>query len=86
MRVFISNSFKKAYHRLDNVDKNKVDRAIDLFYKDPFHIGLNNHKLHGELNELRSIKAGVDLRILYLEEGGHLTVTFIKVGRHGDVY
>ncbi len=86
MKVLISSSFKKSYDRLDKVDRNKVDRAIDLFCKNPFHTSLNNHKLHGELSELRSIKASFDLRILYYEEGGHITVTFIKVGKHADVY
>lgn len=86
MKVLVSNGFKKSYDRLDKIDRNRVDRTIDVFCKNPFHTSLNNHRLHGELSELRSIKAGFDLRILYFEEGGHVVVTFIKAGKHADVY
>jgi addiction module RelE/StbE family toxin len=74
-----------VYDRLEKTDKVRVDQAIILFSENPFDITLDN-QLHGELKEFRSIKAGFDLRILYTEEGGHVTVTFVKVGRHKEVY
>lgn len=86
MKVFISKSFKKSYDKLDRADKVRVDITVEKFHKDPFNVSLNNHKLKGELKDFRSISAGFDLRLLYIEEGGHTIITFIKVGRHREVY
>jgi len=86
MKIFISARFKKLYDRLEKSEQNKVDKTIDLFVRYPFDVSLDNHKLHGKLKEFRSVKASFDLKIIYIEERGHLIVTFIKVGSHKEVY
>ncbi|MDB6069778.1 MAG: hypothetical protein JWL81_949 [Verrucomicrobiales bacterium] len=35
---------------------------------------------------MRSIKAGYDLRLIYEEQGGHVTVHLLAVGTHDQVY
>ena len=60
--------------------------ALKLFADNPFHPQLRNHKLRGSKQGLRSISAGYDLRIIYIEEGGHAIVLFLMIGDHETVY
>ncbi len=35
---------------------------------------------------LRAFSAGYDLRIIYRDEGGFITITLLDVGSHNQVY
>ena len=86
MIVLSAPSFDRAYNKLTDENKKRVDSALQLFMIDPFDRRLWNHKLTGSKSGLRSFSAGYDLRILYKEQQGHAIVLLIKVGRHHEVY
>jgi len=86
MKLFYQKSFLKSYKNLTPQDRKKVDDALGLFEKDPFHSHLNNHLLKGALAGKRAFSAGFDLRVLYREEGDHVAVYLLKAGSHNQVY
>jgi addiction module RelE/StbE family toxin len=86
MKIQTTRRFDKAYAKLTDDDKDRVDDALRLFEKNPFNPSLDNHKLKGKLKEFRAITAGYDLRLVYREEGGHVVVIFLSVGTHDQVY
>jgi len=86
MKTIYHKKFKKSYQKLSAAQQKKVDQAIEIFVKDPMAPVLNNHALHGRFNNLRSISAGWDLRIIFQESGGYIIVVFLQVGTHSQVY
>ena len=54
--------------------------------KNPFDASLLNHGLQGRLKGFRSIKAGIDLRIIFKTEKSYAVVIMIDLGKHDDVY
>lgn len=86
MDLLFAPRFTRQYRKLARGQQEAVDGAIGLFQQDPFAAPLRNHALKGKLTGLRSIKAGYDLRLVYEETDGHLTVLFLTVGTHDDVY
>ena len=47
---------------------------------------LRDHGLKGRMKGLRAFSAAWDLRVIYCEEGGFLTVLLLDVGTHNQVY
>lgn len=86
MKIEYSTRFMKMYGKLRKIDQEKVDYAIERFKSDPFDPRLQNHKLLGDQKNVRSLSAGFDLRILYVEKDGHALIIFVKVGTHDAVY
>lgn len=86
MDIRFTNSFSKAYQKLSDRDKLRVDEAIRLFRSDPFFWKLSNHKLQGTMKGKRAISAGFDLRIIFEERDGYMIVLMLDVGKHEGVY
>ncbi len=86
MKVIFKKDFIKQYGKLQKHQKKKVDATIDIFENNPFDIHLKNHPLSGDLEGRRSISVSFDLRIIFTEEGGYITVTMLQVGTHNQVY
>lgn len=86
MEIIFTSSFTKGYRKLEEWQKERVERALAIFKQDPFDQRLKNHKLRGQEEGVRSISAGYDLRILYYEQDGHSVVILVKVGSHDEVY
>lgn len=86
MDIRYRKSFQKDYKKLSKIQKVRVNKAIELFQKDPFNPLLKNHELSGKMEEIRSIAAGFDLRILLEVEGNYITVTMLEVGTHSQLY
>jgi addiction module RelE/StbE family toxin len=86
MTIRYASSFKRMYKKLSSEQRDGVDAALQLFAEDPFHARLRNHKLAGSQEGVRSIRAGYDLRILYVEENDHQIILLLKVGTHDAVY
>ena len=84
--MLYSPAFLRMYRKISASQRDSVDSAIELFQLDPFHPQLRNHLLKGSMNGIRSISGGYDLRMLYEEKDGHVLVTFIRVGKHEEVY
>ena len=86
MEIRYLSSFKRMYRKLPEILQTQVDATLSLFEVDPFDLRLYNHKLSGSKRGIRSISAGYDLRILYVEENGHRIILLLAVGKHDDVY
>ncbi|MDD5055882.1 MAG: hypothetical protein PHZ00_06485 [Candidatus Peribacteraceae bacterium] len=78
-------SFNRAYRKLTKQQRDGIDTALELFVQFPFDPRLHNHKLRGDKSGVRSIAAGFDLRILYIEEGTTIAL-LLTAGTHDEVY
>lgn len=81
-----TKKFDKAYARLAEANKVRVDDALRLFEKSTFHASLGNHSLKGKLKKFRAITVGYDLRLVFQEQGRHVVVIMLNVGTHNQVY
>lgn len=86
MRIFSHKAFLKAYSKLPTEKKAAVDEALMLFSESRANSALHDHMLNGKMKGLRSFSAGFDLRLIYREEGGFITITLLDVGTHNQVY
>ena len=86
MIIHVHRHFKKHYHKLSPIVRNKIDKVIILFKEDPFTASLRNHELQGALNGRRAISVMRDVRIIYEMEGNHAIVLFLDVGTHAQLY
>ena len=86
MIIRFAKSFQRQFKKLPKEHQRAADEALALFEQNPFLPSLRNHPLKGIQEGIRSISAGHDLRLLYMEEDGHIIVLFINVGSHEDVY
>ncbi len=86
MEIVTTDKFKKKYGKLNNIIKTKIDNVLRKFMNDPFDVSLLNHGLQGRLKGFRSIKAGIDLRLIFKKEEGYTLVILIDLGKHDDVY
>lgn len=86
MDIVRTERFQKAYDRLDETSKTKVNEALALFIADRNNPALRDHPLKGKLKKLRSFSAAWDLRLIYQEKNEFLTIVLINVGTHNQVY
>lgn len=86
MVIRFSNAFTKMYRKLPTDQRDRARHALQLFGNNPFDPKLRNHKLTGSQEGMRSISAGYDLRLVYIEEDGHALILFIMIGNHDAVY
>ena len=86
MQIEFSKRFIKAYARLAARQQQEVDQAILTYQQNRSDTALRDHALKGRLKGLRAFSAGWDLRIIYREQGGFLTIILLEVGTHNQVY
>lgn len=86
MEIYSHKSFLKAYAKLPSYKKSAVDEALMVFSESPADSMLRDHALKGKMKGLRAFSAGFDLRIIYRDEGGFITITLLDVGTHNQVY
>ena len=86
MKIKMHKKFQKQYKKLPERYKQAVQIAIDHFRNNPFDPVLYNHTLTGEYAGMRSISAGFDLRLIFIEEDDYSVVVLIKVGSHSQLY
>lgn len=82
-RVHYTSDFRKSYQRLPMRIRDTIDRKDVFFRKDPFHVSLRTHKLHGPLNGLWSFWVTREYRVLFefVKDGA----IFYDVGTH-EIY
>jgi len=81
--IFYSSSFKKSIKKhLSN--RNKIEKTIAKFIKNPFDSSLKTHKLTGKLSNYWSFSVDYHVRILFefIEKD---SVGFIDIGTH-EIY
>jgi len=86
MKVTSHRTFLKAYQKLTSNQQSAVDDALLRFSANRRDPALRDHALKGKLNGLRAFSAAFDLRVVYREEGGFITIILIDVGTHNQVY
>lgn len=86
MKLLYSPHFLKSLRKLSSEKYIAVTQTLKIFENDPFDYILRNHKLSGHLYPLRSLFVDRDLRIIYSTQDGHVTILFIDVGTHDQVY
>ena len=86
MKVRTSKKFDKAYTRLQSHQRLAIDEALAHFIHDRTDPALRDHALKGRLAGLRSFEASWDLRVIYREEGGYVTIFLLDAGSHNQVY
>jgi addiction module RelE/StbE family toxin len=88
MEILVSSSFKRAFKKMEKIfpDLGEVlENKLEVFQKDPFDPVLRNHKLHGELKDMRSISIAYDLRVVYYFNSDGDAV-LVDIGDHKRVY
>ena len=85
--IFVqTRPFRKAFSRLGQREQTAVESAIQQFKVDRLDANLRDHALKGKMKTLRAFSAGWDLRVIYREEGGFVTIILVDVGTHNQVY
>jgi addiction module RelE/StbE family toxin len=78
--------FRKAFARLGLREQTAVESAIQQFKVDRLNVSLRDHALKGVMKGLRAFSAAWDLRVIYREEDGFITIILVDVGSHNQVY
>jgi len=86
MKIVTTDKYDKKYEKLSANLKNKVDYVLERFIKNPLDPSLLNHNLQGRMKGFKSIKVGMDLRMIFKEEKGYTIVVMVDLGKHDDVY
>lgn len=85
MKFEYSSRFKKQYKKLPASVKNKFSARLDLFIQNDFGELLNNHKLHGDYSDCRSINITGDFRLIYRKDHKNI-VRLLAVGTHSELF
>jgi addiction module RelE/StbE family toxin len=86
MEIIHTKSFGKAFRKLNRIQQEKVETAVGLFVTDRTNPALRDHPLKGKLKDLHAFSAAWNLRVIYREEGGFITIFLLDVGSHNQVY
>lgn len=85
MKVVFHKYFEKSYKKCSVKTKEQFKKRLKLFLEDPYHHLLENHALHGEWQEFRSINITGDYRALYKYSGDNIAEFFI-IDTHSNLY
>ncbi len=85
MRILYHNNFNKSYKKLSNRTKEQFKIRLKLLLKNPHNPILNNHALHGEWKNYRSINVMGDYRAIYKNLNDD-TIEFVIIDTHGNLY
>lgn len=86
IKIRHSKTFLKALARLQPRQVDAVEDAVQAFTENRYDPTLHDHALNGKMKNLRAFSAGFDLRVIYREEGGFITVVLLDAGSHNQVY
>ena len=86
MRIKVHRIFNKQFKKLPQRIKDKTEKTIQVFSKDPRHPSLKNHALTGAMKDLRAISVTGNIRIVFQEFDNYIVVIFLSIGGHDKVY
>ena len=89
MKVRLSKAFIKQYKKADKKIRDKADKVLLLFSKNPTDAELRNHSLTGKFQGYRSIDITGDWRAVYREIKDNKENTFAyftALGTHSQLY
>ncbi|TSC56610.1 MAG: hypothetical protein Greene041679_510 [Parcubacteria group bacterium Greene0416_79] len=83
MTVYYHPHFQRSWRRLDRQIRERVEEKVALFRRDPFHIRLDTHRLHGKLKRFWSFSVDGRYRILFeFLDKTKTEAVFLDVGDH----
>ncbi|OIO31054.1 hypothetical protein AUJ77_00955 [Candidatus Nomurabacteria bacterium CG1_02_43_90] len=85
MKIIPGKKFEKKVAKLPLVVQKALSSKLIIFVSNPFAVVLNNHQLHREKKQYRSINITADYRILY-EQYDEDTVRLIDIDTHSNLY
>ncbi|MBI2054953.1 MAG: type II toxin-antitoxin system mRNA interferase toxin, RelE/StbE family [Candidatus Sungbacteria bacterium] len=85
MKVLFHKNFDKNYQKLPKSVRDKFKKRLRLFITNPFNPLLNNHALHGEWRDFRSINVTGDFRAFY-KPLNDTSVEFAIIDTHSNLY
>jgi len=85
MKVRFHKSFTKDLRHLDKKINKAFMGRMEIFLKNPYHVKLNNHPLHGRWFGYRSINITGDFRAVYKQVNEN-NVIFVTCGTHSKLY
>lgn len=86
MKIITHKKFDKAFVKLTSEQRTSVKQAIATFESNRLDPNLRDHSLKGKMKGLRAFSAGWNLRVIYREEGGFVTIILLDAGTHAQVY
>lgn len=86
MELIFTKPFRKAISKLSMRQREAVAKALEQYLLDRTNPALQDHPLRGKMKHLRAFSAAHDLRIIYREEGGFVTIILLDTGTHNQVY
>lgn len=86
MKTTTHKKFDKAFVKLTSEQRSAVKQAIAAFETNRLDPRLGDHALKGKMKKLRAFSAAWDLRVIYREEGGFISIILLDVGSHNQVY
>ena len=84
MNVQPTKRFTKSLKKLDVTDRHRVMDALSRFMENPRHPSLNFERVGG-VPGVRTIRAGLSIRIFLKETADPNSFEIVEVGRH-DLY
>lgn len=85
MTFLFSLQFRKEFKKLPAKVRARVEERLELLENEEFHPTLNNHKLHGEYAQYRSIAVSGDMRIVYRKVAPDACF-LVAIGSHTKLY
>lgn len=85
MRVNFGRNFLKKLDKSPEKIRERFEKRLALFIKNPFDPELHNHALHGTIAGHRSINITGDWRAIY-ENVGENDIWFVDFGTHSQLY
>ncbi len=81
MKILYTSKFIREYKKLSREIKMQDEKRETIFRKDPFHISLGTHKLHGRLKDFWLFSVDFKYRIVF-EIRRDKTMYFHSIGDH----
>ena len=86
MEFVFSKPFRRAFARLSPRRRGETQKAVGQYRIDRTQPKLADHALKGHMTGLRAFSAAWDLRVIYREEDGFITIILLDAGTHSQVY
>lgn len=88
IRLVWYKSFQRAYKKIIKQQpklRDKLEKSLQLFVKEPFHPSLGTHKLSGKLAGYHAFALGYDCRVVF-KFINRDKAALISIGSHDEVY
>lgn len=85
MQFLYSSLFRKQYKKIPQKIHKQIKTRLELLAEDEFSPLLNNHKLHGEYGDYRSVNITGDIRLVY-KKLDKQKIFLVEIGTHSKLY